>query len=86
MHVSKISPQLRIGGILVYLFLYIPLFVLVIYSFNDSRVNVGWVGFTLKWYKVLFHDRQLIDAAVNSIIKYRVGNSWNDCWGSITPL
>lgn len=68
MHGSKVSKGLFGAGILVYLFLYLPLFVLIVYSFNDSRVNVGWVGFTLKWYKVLFADKQLIGAAVNSLI------------------
>ncbi len=57
-----------ISGGLVYLFLYIPLIVVVLYSFNDSRINVGWVGFTLKWYKVLFANKQLMQAALNSLI------------------
>lgn len=86
MHVSKISPQLRIGGILVYLFLYIPLIVLIVYSFNDSRVNVGWVGFTLKWYKVLFHDRQLIDAALNSIIIALIASTVSVVLGTIAGV
>lgn len=68
MQVNKISKKLILSGSLVYLFLYIPLIILIVYSFNDSRVNVGWVGFTLKWYKALMHDRQLIDAAINSVI------------------
>lgn len=65
---NKISKSLRVTATLVYLFLYLPLIVLIVYSFNDSRVNVGWVGFTLKWYKVLFADKQLINAALNSLI------------------
>jgi len=65
---NKISKGLLIGGGLGYLFLYIPLIILVLYSFNDSRINVGWVGFTLKWYKVLFADKQMIEAAINSLI------------------
>lgn len=36
------------------LFLYLPIIVLVIYSFNDSRTNAVWRGFTLKWYESLF--------------------------------
>lgn len=65
---NKLSKSLVFSGTLVYLFLYVPLLILIVYSFNDSRVNVGWVGFTLKWYKVLFADKQLISAAINSII------------------
>jgi len=65
---SRVSKSLFAAGTLVYLFLYLPLIILIVYSFNDSRVNVGWVGFTLKWYKVLFADKQLISAAINSLI------------------
>lgn len=52
---------------LVYAFLYLPLIIVVVYSFNDSRLNAEWVGFTFNWYRVLFHDEQMIGAAVNSL-------------------
>lgn len=56
------------AALLVYLFLYLPLTVVVIYSFNDSRLNAEWVGFTWRWYEVLFQDEEMIQAAVNSIL------------------
>lgn len=64
------KPSLWVWGaaLLVYLFLYLPLIIVVIYSFNDSRLNAEWVGFTLKWYDVLFHDDGMIEAAANSLI------------------
>ena len=68
MEESKISKRLLFSGGIGYIFLYVPLIILVLYSFNDSRINVGWVGFTLKWYKVLFSDQQLLEAAVHSLI------------------
>lgn len=52
---------------MVYAFLYVPLIIVVVYSFNDSRLNAEWVGFTLNWYRVLFNDEQMIGAAVNSL-------------------
>jgi spermidine/putrescine transport system permease protein len=55
------------AAILTYLFLYVPLTVVVIYSFNDSRLNAEWVGFTWHWYVVLFQDEEMIQAAVNSL-------------------
>jgi spermidine/putrescine transport system permease protein len=51
-----------------YAFLYVPLIVVVVYSFNDSRLNAEWVGFTWHWYNVLFHDEQMLQAAWNSLI------------------
>ena len=41
------------GGVVGYAFLYVPLVIVVVYSFNDSRLNAEWVGFTLDWYRKL---------------------------------
>jgi spermidine/putrescine transport system permease protein len=51
-----------------YAFLYLPLAIVVAYSFNDSRLNAEWVGFTLHWYRVLAGDEDMIRAAVNSLL------------------
>lgn len=59
---------LWISAILVYAFLYIPLIIVVIYSFNDSKLNAEWVGFTLDWYKALFNNKEMLLAARNSLI------------------
>ena len=49
-------------------FLYIPMLILVIYSFNASRLVTVWAGFSTKWYVELFQDQQLLDAAWMSLI------------------
>ena len=51
-----------------YAFLYIPLAIVVIYSFNNSRLNAEWVGFTLDWYDKLFHNEDMLAAAGNSLM------------------
>jgi spermidine/putrescine transport system permease protein len=51
----------------VMLFLYIPLFVLMAFSFNDSKRNVVWRGFTTKYYGVAWDNQQLWDAMMNSL-------------------
>lgn len=51
-----------------YLFLYAPLAIVVVYSFNDSRLNAQWVGFTLDWYRKLFHNEEMLGAAWNSLV------------------
>ena len=48
-------------------FLYAPLLALMVFSFNDSRRNIVWKGFTLKYYDKAFHDSSLIEAFVNSL-------------------
>ncbi|HVY03933.1 MAG TPA: spermidine/putrescine ABC transporter permease PotC, partial [Caulobacterales bacterium] len=47
------------------LFLYAPLITLVAFSFNDSRRNIVWQGFTLKYYDKAIHDASLIAAFAN---------------------
>ncbi len=59
---------LTISAAAVYLFLYLPLVIVVVFSFNDSRLNAEWVGFTWKWYAKLFHNREMLTAAMNSLI------------------
>ncbi len=86
MHVNKISKKILLSGILVYLFLYIPLLLLIVYSFNDSRINVGWVGFTFKWYSVLFNDTQLIDAALNSVFIALIASSISVVLGTLAGV
>ncbi len=54
--------------ILTYLFLFLPLFVLIIYSFNAGHSSAIWMGFSFSWYKVLFHDRYIFNALRNSLI------------------
>jgi spermidine/putrescine transport system permease protein len=51
-----------------YAFLYIPLVIVVVYSFNDSRLNAEWVGFTFGWYDKLFHNEEMLTAAGNSLL------------------
>ncbi len=50
-----------------FLFLYLPILVLVIYSFNESRLVTVWSGFSTKWYGELFRDRQIVDAFLLSL-------------------
>ena len=46
--------------VLGFLFLYLPILALVVFSFNDSPIPTAWRGFTLKWYRELAHDREII--------------------------
>ncbi|MGU7784732.1 ABC transporter permease subunit [Burkholderia sp. PU8-34] len=46
-----------------FLFLYIPIISLVVYSFNESKLVTVWSGFSLKWYGALLHDDELLTAA-----------------------
>jgi len=59
---------LRGWTVLVFVFLYVPIAVLVVYSFNASRLNIVWESFTGDWYGRLWHDAPLLRAAKNSLL------------------
>jgi len=44
-------------------FLYLPIVLLVIFSFNESKLVTVWAGFSTKWYTQLWHNQALLDAA-----------------------
>ncbi|MCW8416732.1 ABC transporter permease subunit [Fluoribacter dumoffii] len=52
----------------VYASLYVPIAVLILYSFNEAKFSLQWKGFSLQWYNELFQDRGLWAAFLNSII------------------
>ncbi len=53
---------------LIMLFLYAPIAVLIIFSFNDSKSRNVWTGFTFRWYRDLFHDEEIMSALVLTLI------------------
>ena len=61
------KPWLWAASLAVYAFLYVPLAVVVVFSFNDSVLNAQWVGFTTHWYAKLLHDEEMLRAAANSV-------------------
>jgi len=58
------NPLLTVYAWLVYGFLFAPIVVLILFSFNDSKRNFIWRGFTLKWYPTLFANDALLNALV----------------------
>ncbi|MCK9379728.1 MAG: ABC transporter permease subunit [Sulfuritalea sp.] len=59
---------LWVASLATYAFLYIPLAVVVLFSFNDSVLNAQWVGFTTRWYAKLMGDGEMLRAAGNSVL------------------
>jgi spermidine/putrescine transport system permease protein len=59
---------LRLYTVLVFLYIYVPIATLMVFSFNTMKLNIRWQGFTWKWYGVLFHDQQVMLAAQNTLI------------------
>ena len=60
----------RIYTFLIFLFLYAPILVLIVFSFNDSETasRTVWGGFSLRWYRKLFEDRLIMEALCNTLL------------------
>ncbi len=58
----------RVYASLVYLFLYAPIILLMLFSFNGSRSRGNWGGWTLRWYGELFRDSTIMNALFNTVI------------------
>ena len=54
--------------VLTLIFLYFPIFVLILFSFNKSSLNIRWEGFTFVWYKELFNNAVLLEAFFNTML------------------
>ena len=65
---KKIAPLRMTYACLVYLFLYLPIAVVVAFSFNTSKLNVVFEGFTLEWYVKMWSNKALMDSFVNTLI------------------
>lgn len=77
---------LTLSSAAVYAFLYVPLLIVVVYSFNDSRLNAEWVGFTLSWYHKLFNNESMLAAARNSLLIALVTSLFSTILGTMAGL
>jgi len=71
---------------LVFVFLYLPLGVMVVYSFNASRFSMAWKGFTLDWYVKLFSNAALMQAALNSLLIAALAATCSSILGTLIAM
>ncbi|MEQ1552198.1 ABC transporter permease [Sphingorhabdus sp.] len=67
-------------------FLYAPLLVLMIFSFNDSKRNVVWKGFTLKYYEKALNNDSLVEAMVNSLTIAALATAFSIVLGALAAV
>ena len=65
---KKNSVWNRLFMALVFLFLYAPIFLLIIFSFNAGNSSAIWKGFSLKWYGELFQDRLIMESVYTTLL------------------
>ena len=73
-------------GLLGYLFFYVPIILLVIFSFNDSRSTALWNGFTLRWYGEMINDEQVILSLWNSLFVAVISTAVSTVLGTLAAM
>lgn len=71
---------------LILLFLYAPIVVLIVYSFNASETRAIWGGFSLKWYAELFRDQSILDALYVTVSVAAIATAVSTVIGTIAAI
>ena len=71
-------------GVADLLFLYAPIAVLIVFSFNASKLSAHWQGFSLQWYAKLFSDEAILSSTVNSLIVAAISTIFATVLGVLT--
>jgi spermidine/putrescine transport system permease protein len=77
---------LTVFSILIYLFLYAPIVILVIFSFTRDEFGVRWTGFTLDWYIRLFNNPRMMGAAWNTLVVASVSTVVSTIIGTLLAM
>lgn len=71
---------------LIFLFLYIPIFMVVIFSFNTSKMNIVFQGFTLKWYGTFLRNRPLMTSLGNTAVVALLSTLFSTIIGTVGAI
>jgi spermidine/putrescine transport system permease protein len=74
------------SGIFGFVFLYVPIIILIVFSFNASRFVTAWSGFSFRWYGELFKDEAMMLALRNSLIVGVVSTALSTVFGTMVAL
>lgn len=83
---SLLGLSANLYSILIYGFLYIPIVVLIVFSFNDSKYRGNWEGFTLRWYQELFADPEIMGALYTTLIVALIASACATVIGTMAAI
>jgi spermidine/putrescine transport system permease protein len=81
-----LQPLLWLNALLAYTFLYLPVGVLVLFSFSASRYASIWAGFSLEWYGRVFHNPDILQALLTSLLVATVTTLLATALGTLAAL
>ncbi len=77
---------MRANAVMLFIFLYAPILILIVFSFNDSKSGVNWSGFTTRWYQQLFQDSEMGAAAFRTMQVALVSTAVSTIVGTLAAL
>ena len=83
---DAVETYLRAHGIFVYLFLYVPIAIVVIFSFNDSKQVLHWGGLSLRWYASAWTDPQILGPLRTSLVVAAFNTIFAATFGTLAAL
>jgi len=83
---KKPSIWMRAYAILAFAYLYMPILLLIIFSFNTQKLNVRWEGFTFQWYQKLFQDADVMQATRNTLLIATISTVVSTIIGTLAAL
>ncbi len=85
---TRMIGRLLRGGFMtaIYAYLYIPIVILIVNSFNSSRFGINWQGFTTNWYSLLMNNDSLLQAAQHSLTMAIFSATFATLIGSLTAV
>lgn len=84
--VDPFEVLIRGYGVLVYLFLYVPIAVVIVYSFNDSKQVLVWGGASTRWYAAAFSDPQILGPLRTSLVVAAINAVFATVLGTLAAL
>ena len=81
---NKLASYFFIGFAL--LFFYLPILLMVVFSFNNSRSLSSWQGFSLQWYEQLFRDREIVQVVINTLMVAFISTIISTIVGTLTAI
>lgn len=83
---EKRNPLLGIHSYIMLAFIYVPILLIIIFSFNDSRMSTNWEGFTFDWYLKLFDNANVLEALKNTLLIGLVSTIVSTILGTMAAL
>ncbi|MBZ4663552.1 MAG: transporter permease subunit-2 [Caloramator sp.] len=76
----------RVYTTLIYIFLYAPIVILIVFSFNESKSRGSFTGFTFKWYSMLFKDRQIMRSMYYTLLVAVIASAISTFLGTLAAI